>query len=253
MTMLCGVDGCPAGWVAVWRDHSNDAPKTTVFFDVRSLIEAFPKTAIFAIDMPIGLPDFVTGGGRGPEKAVRPYLGERQSSVFSVPSRAAIYAECGPFSGQADMIEAHKRASMVALETSDPPRKISIQSFNLFPKIRGIDTLLREESYLIPRLYESHPEFAFSVLNSNAPMKLPKKIKGKVNPEGMEERKELLASLGLPREFLDQKPPKGAAADDFLDACAMLCIAGRINAGKAQPHPSPLIHDSHGIPVAIWA
>lgn len=253
MTMICGVDGCPAGWLAVWRDHSDHAPKTAVFFDVRSLIEAFPKTAIFAIDMPIGLPDFVTGGGRGPEKLVRPFLGERQSSVFSVPSRAAVYAEHGPFSGQVDMIEAHKRASLVALATSDPPRKISIQSFNIFPKIREIDTLLREQSALTDRVFESHPEFAFAVLNGKAPMKLPKKIKGKVNPAGMEERKELLASLGLPREFLDQKPPKGAAADDFLDACAMLLIAGRISRGEAQPHPSPLIRDSHKIPVAIWA
>ena len=40
--------------------------------------------------MPIGLPDRVGPGGRGPERAVRPLLGERQSSVFSVPSRAAV-------------------------------------------------------------------------------------------------------------------------------------------------------------------
>jgi predicted RNase H-like nuclease len=217
------------------------------------MIEDFPKVFTIAVDMPIGLPDFVTGGGRGPEKAVRPYLGERQSSVFSVPSRTAVYAECGPFSGQGNMIEAHRRASIVALATSDPPRKISIQSFNLFPKIREIDTLLREKPTLTDHVFESHPEFAFSVLNGNSPMILPKKIKGKVNPAGMEERRELLASLGLPREFLDQNPPKGAAADDFLDACAMLLIAGRISRGQAVPHPSPLQHDRHGIPVAIWA
>lgn len=253
MTMICGVDGCPAGWIAVWHGHADSAPKTAVFFTIRSLIEAFPKTATIVIDMPIGSPDVVTGGGRGPEKAVRPFLGERQSSVFSVPSRTAIYAESGPFSGQGDMIEAHKRASMVALATSDPPRKISIQSFNLFPKIREIDTLLRERHDLTSRIHESHPEFAFTVLNGGLPMKLPKKIKGKVNPHGMDERKDLLASLGLQRDFLDQKPPKGAATDDFLDACAMLCIAERIKAGKARPHPDPLQYDSHSIPVAIWA
>lgn len=253
MTPICGIDGCPAGWIAVWRDHADAAHKTAVFSDIRSLIEAFSKTAILAIDMPIGLPDFVTGGGRGPEKAVRPYLGERQSSVFSVPSRAAVHAECGPFSGQREMIEAHKRASIVALATSDPPRKISIQAFNLFPKIREIDTLLRAQPDLTARIFESHPEFAFAILNGGSPMKLPKKIKGKVNPPGMEERKALLSSHGLSRQFLDQPPPKGAASDDFLDACAMLLIAGRIARGEASPHPSPLRHDSHGIPVAIWA
>lgn len=253
MTMMCGVDGCPAGWVAVWRETSDTPPETAVFSTFRRLIEAFSKTAIIAVDMPIGLPDSVTAGGRGPEQAVRPYLGERQSSVFSVPSRSAVYAECGPFSGQMDMIAAHKRASAVALATSDPPRKISIQAFNLFPKIREIDALLREQPELTLRVFESHPEFAFAVLNGNAPMKLPKKIKGKVNPSGMEERKRLLAKSGLPRPFLDQPPPKGAAADDFLDACVMLCIAERIKSGQARPHPEPSKHDSHGIPVAIWA
>ena len=75
MTTICGVDGCPAGWIAVWRDHADAAPKTAVFCDIRSLIEAFSKTAILAIDMPIGLPDFVTGGGGSPEKTVSPSLG----------------------------------------------------------------------------------------------------------------------------------------------------------------------------------
>jgi predicted RNase H-like nuclease len=253
MTMLCGVDGCPAGWVAVWRDHPDNRPKTAVFSDIRSLIADIPQSAIIAVDMPIGLPDFVTGGGRGPEKAVRPFLAERQSSVFSVPSRTAVYAECGPFSGQGAMIQAHKRANKVALETSDPPRKISIQAFNLFPKIRQIDALLREWPDLTSRVFESHPEFAFARLNGGSPMKLPKKIKGKVNPSGMDERKDLLASHGLPRQILDQPPPKGAAADDFLDACAMFLIAGRIARGEASPHPAPLQQDSHGIPVAIWA
>ena len=253
MTMICGIDGCPAGWVAVSRHHADSALKTAVFSDICSLIEGFPQTAIFAVDMPIGLPDFVTGPGRGPEKAVRPFLRERQSSVFSVPSRAAVYAECGPFSGQGDIIIAHKRASLVAFATSDPPRKISIQSFNLFPKIREIDTLLRERPDLTDRIFESHPEFAFSMLNGGMPMKLPKKIKGKINPPGMEERKQLLASLGLPRNFLDQNPPIGAATDDFLDACAMLLVARRISCGEAKPHPAPLIRDSHNIPVAIWA
>lgn len=253
MTLVCGVDGCPAGWVAVWRETSDTTPETAVFSTFRRLIEAFSTAAIITVDMPIGLPDFITGGGRGPEQAVRPHLGPRQSSVFSVPSRAAVYAECGPFSGQKDMIEAHKRASAVALATSDPPRKISIQAFNLFPKIREIDMRLREQPELTLRVFESHPEFAFAVLNDNAPMKLPKKIKGKVNFPGMEERKGLLVKSGLPRHFLDQPPPRGAAADDFLDACVMLLIAERIRAGKAKPHPSPLIPDGHDIPVAIRA
>ncbi|TGQ64852.1 hypothetical protein EN850_35795, partial [Mesorhizobium sp. M8A.F.Ca.ET.207.01.1.1] len=49
-------------------------------------------------------------------------------------------------------------------------------------------------------------------------MLLPKKIKGSVNPAGMAERKALLCRHGYEMDFLDQPPPRGAAADDFGDA-----------------------------------
>jgi predicted RNase H-like nuclease len=84
-------------------------------------------------------------------------------------------------------------------------------------------------------------------------MALPKKIKGAINPAGMEERKVLLCRHGYDKVFLDQPPPKGAAADDFLDAAAMMLIAGRIANGEARPHPDPPLTDRFGIPVAIWA
>ena len=84
-------------------------------------------------------------------------------------------------------------------------------------------------------------------------MRLPKKVKGKVNPAGMAERRVLLASVGLSAEFVGQMPPRGAAADDFLDASALLFVAARHARGEAKPFPDPPGVDSHGIPVAIWA
>jgi predicted RNase H-like nuclease len=56
-----------------------------------ALLQSLADDAVIAVDMPIGLPDFTARGGRGPETLVRPLLGERQSSVFSIPSRAAVY------------------------------------------------------------------------------------------------------------------------------------------------------------------
>ncbi|RWE90090.1 MAG: DUF429 domain-containing protein, partial [Mesorhizobium sp.] len=44
-----------------------------------------------------------------------------------------------------------------------------------------------------------------------------------------------------------------AASDDFLDAAAMMLIAGRIASGAARPSPDPPLADRFGIPVAIWA
>ena len=84
---VVGVDGCPGGWVAVWRRDGK--PSVQVFAAFAALIATFPDDAIVAVDMPIGLPDFSRRGGRGPEALVRPLLRQRQSSVFSIPSRAA--------------------------------------------------------------------------------------------------------------------------------------------------------------------
>ncbi len=103
------------------------------------------------------------------------------------------------------------------------------------------------------RVFESHPEVAFRQLNGGQPMRLPKKIKGMVNPAGMEERKALLCRHGYDRGFLDRPPPPGAKTDDFLDAACMMLVAGRILRGEARPFPDPPGRDAFGIPVAIWA
>ncbi|TPI61182.1 DUF429 domain-containing protein [Mesorhizobium sp. B3-1-3] len=248
---LAGVDGCKAGWIAVHRE-AGVAPSVSVFPSFQSLLDALPNATI-AVDMPIGLPDFSRKGGRGPEALVRPLLGARQSSVFAIPSRAALYADTSDFTTIEAWYAAHRLASAVAMETSDPPRGISIQAFGIFSKIREIDQLVIARPDLRRRIFESHPERAFCRLNGGTAMALPKKIKGAVNPAGMEERKALLCRHGYEKAFLDQAAPRGAASDDFLDAAAMMLIAGRIASGEARPSPDPPLADRFGIPVAIWA
>ncbi len=184
---------------------------------------------------------------------MRPLLGQRQSSVFSIPSRAAVYAETAPFTTVEAWYAAHRRASEVAMRTSDPPRGVSIQAFGIFPKIREIDALLRERPSLRERVFESHPEVAFMRLNDGQPMRLPKKIKGMVNPAGMEERKALLCRHGYDRGFPGPAAAGGAKTDDFLDAACMMLVAGRITRGEAVSFPDPPGRDAYGIPVAIWA
>lgn len=250
MQTVAGVDGCKTGWVAVVR-MPGQMPTAAIWSRIEDLVGYLPPDATIAVDMPIGLPDFIRGSGRGPEMVVRPLLGARQSSVFSIPSRAAVYAETAPFTTLDEWYAAHRRASAVARATSDPPRAISIQAFGIFSKIREIDELLRRRPELRTRLVESHPEVAFWRLNGGQPMSLPKKIKGIVNAAGMSERRMLLARCGLDRAFLDTAPPKGSSDDDFLDACAMVLIADRVARGLAQSFPDPPRTDSFGIPIAI--
>lgn len=248
---IAGVDGCKAGWIAVIRRDTEAEPAAAIFGRFEDLLAALPASAVVAVDMPIGLPDFTNKGGRGPEALVRPLLGQRQSSVFSIPSRAAVHAAAA-FTSIEAWYAAHRRASAVAMQTSGPSRGVSIQAFGIFAKIREIDALMIARPDLRERVFESHPEVAFWRLNGGRAMDLPKKVKGAVNPAGMEERRALLVRCGHDRAFLEQAPPRGAANDDFLDACAMMLVAERHRRGEAMSFPAPPGRDAYGIPVAIW-
>jgi len=248
---IAGVDGCRAGWVAMVRCPGSP-PSAKVHGTFADLVDTLPADAVIAVDMPIGLPAFTTHGGRGPETLVRPLLGQRQSSVFSIPSRAAVDAATRAFTTLEAWYDDHRLASRIARETSDPPRGVSIQAFALFPRIREIDALLHERAGLRANVFESHPELAFWRLNGESAMSLPKKVKGQVNPSGMAERRDLLARHGLDPVLL-RAPVAGAGADDVLDAAAMLLIAARIARGEATPFPDPPLHDGHGLRVAIYA
>src|SRR5262245_39763731 len=107
---LAGVDGCPAGWMVAFVRPTGDDVRLRVVPAFAAIATAPEAPTVIAVDMPIGLPARIGPGGRGPERAVRPLLGARQSSVFPVPSREAVYASSYP------------DACRIALATSDPPR-----------------------------------------------------------------------------------------------------------------------------------
>jgi predicted RNase H-like nuclease len=238
---LAGVDGCPVGWlVAFVQPDGKEARVRTVerFSDVLSAPE---QPAVIAVDVPIGLPERAGYGGRAAENAVRPLLGERQSSVFSVPSRAAVHA--------AD----YREACRIALATSEPPRAVSKQLFMIAPKIREVDAVLRADLTLAGRVFEVHPEVAFWRLNGERALAEPKKVKGKCYAPGLALRRRLLIGAGLPAGAVDSSPPKGAGPDDLLDALACAAVARRLHAGNARPFPDPPPRDGFGLPMAIWA
>jgi predicted RNase H-like nuclease len=242
---LAGLDGCRAGWVAAFvrSDGAGAQPCVVVRIVARvaDVLTAPEAPAVVAVDMPIGLPDRIGAEGRGPKRAIRPLLGARHSSVFSVPPRAAIYA--------ADFAA----ACAAALAASEPPRKVSKQLFMIAPKIREVDELLRANPALAPRVFEVHPELAFWRLNGERALDAPKKVKGVCYEPGLALRRRLLIAAGLPEEVVTAAPPKGAAADDLLDALACAAIARRLHAGMAKPFPEPPGRDTFGLPVAIWA
>ena len=90
-------------------------------------------------------------------------------------------------------------------------------------------------------------------LNGERALDEPKKVKSRPYEPGLALRRDLLIAAGLPRDIVEAEPPKGAAADDLLDALACAVIARRIRAGVAKPFPDPPPIDSFGLPMAIWA
>jgi predicted RNase H-like nuclease len=237
-----GIDGCRAGWIAAFpekiEDRLSPKPVFRLFADLKEIMTFAAPDATIAIDMPIGLPETITGAGREAEKTVRPLLGARQSSVFSIPSRSAVYADN------------YSEACSLAAQTSHPPRKVSKQAFSIFTKIRELDRLLR--SGVTQSFHEVHPEFALFRLNGGVPLKTPKKIKSRVNDAGIEERIKILVETGFSREDLRKAPGKGWALDDQIDAVACLVTAFRINVGSASAFPRDFSRDAHGLPIAIW-
>jgi predicted RNase H-like nuclease len=240
-TWLAGVDGCRSGWIAAFVRPAGEETRVRIVPRFADVLAAPEAPAIVAIDIPIGLPDRIGPDGRGPERAIRPLLGARQSSVFSVPPRAAIYA--------ADF----RAACAAALAASDPPRKVSKQLFMIAPKIREVDEVLRSDPTAAARVHEVHPELAFWRLNGERALAEPKKMKGVCHEPGLALRRELLCGAGLPHSVVAGVPPKGASPDDLLDALACAAIARRLHAGSARPFPEPPRRDGYGLPVAIWA
>jgi predicted RNase H-like nuclease len=238
---LAGIDGCPSGWIVALACADLSEVRVRLmprFIDVTSAPEA---PAVIAVDIPIGLPERAGYGGRVAENAVRPLLGARQSSVFSVPSRAAIAAHD------------YGEACRIALATSEPSRKVSKQLFMLAPKIREVDAALRADAKLSQRVFEVHPEVAFWRLNDEQALSEPKKVKSRPYEPGLALRRQLLIKAGLPAAAVQSVPPKGAGPDDLIDALACAAIARRIFEGIAQPFPNPPERDVFGLTMAIWA
>ncbi len=250
---FAGADGCPAGWMVVFVRAGRDGARVRVVPRFADIFAAAEAPAVVAVDMPVGLPERAGPGGREAENAVRLLLKRRRPSVFSIPSRDAVYSEQGSLEGQTEINKAHQRACAIARHTSDPPRGIPIQAFMIFPKIREVDELLRSEPSIAVRVFETHPEVAFWRLNNEQEMTEPKKKRSKLHEPGLAERRKVLIACGLPSNVVNGKPPNGASTDDLLDALACAEIARRIHLGRARPFPDRPERDAFGLTMAIWA
>jgi predicted RNase H-like nuclease len=242
---VAGVDGCPAGWLAVFRSLAGEAPSACIFESLKQVLSAPEQPTIVAVDVPIGLPKVSQKGGRAADIECRKILGARRSSVFPPPSRAVLAAS------------SYLEACEIELSNSMPAKKINRETFNILHKIREADAVVASFK---GRVFECHPELSFWAMNGNRPMSLAKKKSlppdaAGVQRSGLEERRHLLRREGYDDAFLITRvaSAKQCGADDFLDACAAAWTAQRIFRREAVRFPATAEFDERGLDMAIWA
>ena len=215
MAQLQGVDGCRGGWLVVsaaWGPGGWGRFEWQLQPQLGPWLAAEPGS-ITAIDMPIGL---AAAAPRPCDLLARQRLGARRSSVFPAPVRVALQAGDYP--------------TACALSQAACGKKISKQSYNLFPKIRQLDHLLKLDLPLRLRVHEVHPELAFSCWNAGVPMAEAKKTAA-----GAAQRRALVETEfpGLALNIRAHGPSSLLANDDILDALACLWSARRLHQGIA--------------------
>lgn len=229
-----GLDGCRAGWIAIslddgeagyWLVESNE--------EFKNIFDEYDR--IF-IDVPIGLEDekYI----RECDELLRERLGpDYQASVFNPPIRPAMHA---PTYGE---------ASMVSYEATE--KKVSIQAWNITPNIKLVDQLLQQNEPYREKVYESHPELLFQILNGGSSI-----LQKKATKKGIRHRLGLLKKQSkyaddFFRDIKEEYRRNQVDEDDILDAMVLALFALRSLDGSIKSIPEEPETDSTGLPMAI--
>lgn len=234
---VLGADGCRGGWLFAALGYADEAPRLEVVPSLARLVECAP--ALCFIDMPMGLSEHE--GSRECDRLLRAQHGVRAATVFNPPVRGAMT--------QVD----HRSASETNRCASG--KGLSIQSWNLVPRIRELDGLLRDDPDLCSTVRESHPEWLFALLGRAAHLSMP--LPPKRVDEGRRLRLQLLQreapALSVSMVQHVSCPPIGATADDALDALVLALAARRALHSGTVGLPSSVPRDAFGIPMEIVA
>lgn len=226
---MVGIDGCRGGWYAVMAQNNGLVGR--VFSTLDEAFAIFGDEEPVGVDIPLGL---VARGRRTCDVLARELLGPRRSSIFFAPIRPLL--DC----------QNHAEACALSREIEDVG--VSLQTFYILLKIREADALLRRNPTLGERVFEVHPELAFSACNGGEPLPF-----GKKTAEGREERLALLRPHfgDAPERLLNERDRKRVSADDVLDALIVLWSVRRIERGEALCLPDPPERDEFGLPMSI--
>lgn len=202
---VIGIDACRRGWCGVGRIDGNII--SCCFKNLTVVTKTCKNLNRILIDIPIGLSS--RNFSRTVDAKARKLLNTRKSSIFSPPSREALYTE------------SYKEALQINRQIEG--KGISIQAYNIAEKIKEVDEWI-DRNTLDIEIFEAHPELCFKSLNQNKDLKFSKHDKA-----GLEERKSILFNIspGLKNQFqylMRDYLRKEVKPDDILDAMALYLI-----------------------------
>ncbi|MBD3616766.1 MAG: DUF429 domain-containing protein [Gracilimonas sp.] len=228
-----GIDGCKAGWILISFHEGEE--KYEILRDKEALKTAFESYDLIFIDMPIGLED--EEYTREADELLRKKLGgEYASSVFSPPIRPAL------------MAPSYVEANMISHEYTD--KKLTLQAWNITPKIQMVDELLRADENLKDKVLESHPELLFQKLNGGM-IYQKKNLK-----KGIKHRLELIknretAADDFFRDIKEEFRRNEVEEDDIVDAMVLAYCAKISEEEGIKTLPEEFEYDSEGMRKAV--
>jgi predicted RNase H-like nuclease len=228
-----GIDGCKAGWILISFDQGEE--NYQVLRSDNELKKAFQEFDKVFIDIPIGLNDETYT--RECDTKLREKLGpDYASSVFSPPIRPALDAPT------------YVEANMQSFEFTE--KKLSLQAWNITPKIKTVDHLLQETEEFKDKVLESHPELIFMNLNGGMIYQKKNTKKGiKHRLELVSEQEEIAADFF--REIKEEFRRNEVEEDDIVDSMA-LAYAAKMSLKKTiKTLPEDPETDSTGLIMAI--
>ena len=214
MSTVIGIDGCRAGWI-ITKILNNQLISFQIIENLNDDYLKQSNLSHIGIDIPLQLSH---SGKRLAEIEARGLLKKRACTIFSPPTLNALRAK--------NYIDACE------VNFKDCGKRISKQSWNLFPKIKEAQKFLEKNLISKSEVFEVHPELSFMAMNDMNLIEVSKKT-----DIGKEIRIKLIQKFfpSFSFESVRKKYKKNQVLDDdILDSISVLWSTQRIVDNIAQ-------------------
>ena len=208
MSSVIGIDGCKAGWI-IAKTLENESISFQIIKNLNDVYLEGINVSHIGIDIPLQLSHT---GKRFAEIEARSLLKNRACTIFTPPTLNALRAKNYMDACEVNFNECGKR--------------ISKQSWNLFPKIKEAQEFLDNKSINKLRVFEVHPELSFMAMNDMSLVQASKKT-----DIGREIRIKLIQKFFPKFSFesvRNEYKKNQALDDDILDSVSVLWSTQRI-------------------------